>query len=143
MALYLDGRPVVDLWAGIADEAEGSVTVRQVLSHQAGLPHVEGTFTLEQVLSSSTVAAAAAPQVSGTDAILGVPSAWELGFAVKPFLEEAVGKGNFGHGGAGGSAAFADPDAGIGFAYVMNHMRMDQQDRRSEDLVTAVYAALG
>ena len=62
---------------------------------------------------------------------------------MKPFLEEAAGKASFGHGGAGGSAAFADPDAGIGFAYVMNRMRMDEQDRRGEDLVAAVYAALG
>ncbi|MDA8276199.1 MAG: serine hydrolase [Actinomycetota bacterium] len=96
-----------------------------------------------RVLSPGTVAAATEPQVSGKDAILGVHSAWGLGFAVMPFLPGAAGPASFGHGGAGGSAAFADPEAGIGFAYVMNRMRMDTDDRRAEDLVAAVYAALG
>jgi CubicO group peptidase (beta-lactamase class C family) len=96
-----------------------------------------------RVLSASSVAAAAQPQVSGTDAIVGVPSAWGLGFTVKPFLPEAAGPASFGHPGAGGSAAFGDPDAGIGFAYVMNRMRMDLEDRRCEDLTLAVYAAIG
>jgi hypothetical protein len=37
---------------------------------------------------------------------------------------------------------FADPDAGIGFGYVMNKMRLDLDDRRAADLVAAVYDAL-
>lgn len=41
-----------------------------------------------------------------------------------------------------GAAAFADPNAGIDFAYVLNRMRMDLEDRRDEDLAAAVYAAL-
>lgn len=96
-----------------------------------------------RVLSPTTVAAASQPQVSGTDAILAVPSAWGLGFSVKPFLPDGAGDGSFGHPGAGGSVAFADPDAGIGFAYVMNRMRLDLEDRRGEDLVAAAYSALG
>lgn len=96
-----------------------------------------------RVLSPSTVAAASEPQVSGTDAILGVPTAWGLGFAVKPFLPAAAGPASFGHGGAGGSVAFADPDTGCSFAYVMNRMRMDPEDSRSEDLAAVAYDALG
>jgi CubicO group peptidase (beta-lactamase class C family) len=96
-----------------------------------------------RVLSPSTIAVASEPQVFGTDAILGVPSAWGLGFAVGPFLPQTAGPASFGHPGAGGSTAFADPDPSIGFAYVMNRMRMDLTDHRSENLATAVYAALG
>jgi CubicO group peptidase (beta-lactamase class C family) len=49
----------------------------------------------------------------------------------------------FGHYGAGGSVGFADPAAGIGFAYVMNKMDLGiAGDPRTSDLIDAVYAAL-
>jgi CubicO group peptidase (beta-lactamase class C family) len=102
VCVYLDGRPVVDLWGGFADvrtgrkwaadtivpvfssskgvtavcvnvaierglvdpnacvadywpefagRGKGAITVRQAMSHQAGLPLVEGTFTLDEVLA--------------------------------------------------------------------------------------------
>jgi CubicO group peptidase (beta-lactamase class C family) len=48
-----------------------------------------------------------------------------------------------GHAGAGGSLAFADPDARLGFGYVMNDLRFDPNgDPRSEELVRAVYRSL-
>jgi CubicO group peptidase (beta-lactamase class C family) len=51
----------------------------------------------------------------------------------------------FGHAGAGGSLAFADPDARLGFGYVMNDLRFDvtEGDPRSSELVKAAYACLG
>ena len=100
---------------------------------------VEGT---PRVLSAATVASASRPQVSGTDAILGTPSAWGLGFAVLPFLPEGAGSTSFGHGGAGGSAGFADPDRGLGFAYVMNRLRFGLDDHRVSNLTRALYEAL-
>ena len=49
----------------------------------------------------------------------------------------------FGHAGAGGSLAFADPDTGLAFGYVMNDLRFDAEgDPRSEELVRAVYESL-
>jgi CubicO group peptidase (beta-lactamase class C family) len=102
VCVYRDGRPVVDLWGGVADpttgrawgddsivgvfsstkgvtavcanllmeqglldpdaavasywpefaaKGKGAITVRQVMSHQAGLPFVEGVFTLDEVLA--------------------------------------------------------------------------------------------
>jgi CubicO group peptidase (beta-lactamase class C family) len=47
---------------------------------------------------------------------------FSLGFC-KPGPASSFGHtGSFGHPGAGGSFAFADPEAGIGYAYVTNRM---------------------
>ncbi len=49
----------------------------------------------------------------------------------------------FGHSGAGGSLAFADPDAQIGFGYVMNQMSAGLgADPRWKPMIDAVYASL-
>lgn len=51
--------------------------------------------------------------------------------------------GAFGHDGAGGSFAYADPEAGIAVAYVMNQMQVHREaDRRGRSLLEALYAAL-
>jgi CubicO group peptidase (beta-lactamase class C family) len=60
-----------------------------------------------------------------------------------PTLSAACREGSFGHPGAGGSLAFADPSAGIGFGYVMNQMQLGLVgDERAAALVAAVYASL-
>ena len=48
----------------------------------------------------------------------------------------------FGHTGAGGSVGFTDPEHGIGFGYVMNHVIPRWQSTRNRALIDAVYAAL-
>ena len=49
----------------------------------------------------------------------------------------------FGHDGAGGSFAYADPEAGIAVAYVMNQMQVHREaDRRGRALLEALYAVL-
>jgi CubicO group peptidase (beta-lactamase class C family) len=52
--------------------------------------------------------------------------------------------GAFGHSGAGGSLAFADPTAKLAFAYVMNQMQLGRYliGPRANALVKAVYACL-
>jgi CubicO group peptidase (beta-lactamase class C family) len=55
-----------------------------------------------------------------------------------------VGPRAFGHAGAGGSLAFADPEARLGFGYVMNQMQLGMTgDQRTQTLVAATYASLG
>ena len=59
-------------------------------------------------------------------------------------LVPGCGDRSFGHPGAGGSLAFADPDARLGFGYVTTRMKFDLSgDKRSAGLVEAVYGSLG
>ena len=48
----------------------------------------------------------------------------------------------FGHFGGGGSLAFADPDAGVGWGYVMNQGRGGWQHRHTRRLLDLFYEAL-
>jgi len=86
----------------------------------------------------------APPNVANpTDAVLGVPSYFSLGF-LRPGPTAAFGSSPraFGAPGAGGSFAFADPDAQLGYAYVMNKLDFYlTDDPREKSLRDAVYRA--
>src|SRR5437764_7973094 len=80
----------------------------------------------------------------GMDRVFQIPTAFSAGFMKDP--RNAVRRifgpspNAFGHPGAGGSHAFADPENRISFAYVMN--QMEQQilpNERSLRLVDAIY----
>lgn len=49
-----------------------------------------------------------------------------------------LGPRSFGHTGRGGSLAFADPEHGIAFGYVMNHVVTGSDDVRAASLGDAV-----
>lgn len=96
-----------------------------------------------RVLSEETVAAAAAVQAEGPDQVLLLPSRYGLGFILPPMLAPGCGARSFGHPGAGGSLAFADPDAGLAFGYVTTRMKFDLTgDKRTAGLVEAAYRSL-
>lgn len=97
-----------------------------------------------RALADATVDRATVTRSAGTDLVLGIPSAFGLGFTGPAMLPPGVGPGAFGHAGAGGSLAFADRAAGLAFGYVMNQMQLGMTgDARTETLVAAAYAALG
>ena len=85
---------------------------------------------------------------NGPDLVLQQPTAFSAGFMMDP-LDESGAKLRatlgpsvraFGHPGAGGSLAFADPDHRIGFAYVMNRMENGVlRESRPARLVRALY----
>jgi CubicO group peptidase (beta-lactamase class C family) len=87
-------------------------------------------------------------QVSGPDRTLLLPTAFTGGFKADPL--DARGRKHralfgpsltaFGQPGAGGSHAFADPENGISFAYVMNQMELGiLPNRKAMELVEGVY----
>jgi CubicO group peptidase (beta-lactamase class C family) len=86
-----------------------------------------------------------APPARGwRDRVLKVDTAFSLGFA-RPFGEFRFGSSEraFGHPGAGGSFAFADPDRGVAFAYVMNRLGFRlNDDPREKALRDALYRCL-
>jgi len=78
------------------------------------------------------------------DEILGVPAYYSLGF-LRPGPNVTFGSSPraFGTPGAGGSFAFADPDAHLGYAYVMNKMDFYLiDDPREKALRDAIYRAI-
>jgi CubicO group peptidase (beta-lactamase class C family) len=78
------------------------------------------------------------------DRVLKVDTAFSLGFA-RPLGDFRFGSSEraFGHPGAGGSFAFADPDREVSFAYVMNRMGFYlNDDPREKALRDALYRCL-
>lgn len=91
-----------------------------------------------------------ASHVEGLDAVLLLETAFAAGFMKDP--RDAAGSKRrrhfgpsrhaFGHPGAGGCLAFADPEHRVGFAYVMNQMEPGVlPGRRALRLVDALYGA--
>lgn len=85
-------------------------------------------------------------QSRGMDEVLKFPTRFGLGFMLsQPGAQYGPNPRSFGHPGAGGSLGFADPDARVGFGYVMNQMGPPASvllDPRCAALIDAVYASL-
>ena len=95
------------------------------------------------LLGPGQLAQALEVQCRGPDAVIFLETSFGLGYMLQPSLAPGAGPHSFGHSGAGGSVAFADPEAQIGFAYVMNHMRFELEgDPRSMSLIKAAYESL-
>jgi CubicO group peptidase (beta-lactamase class C family) len=97
-------------------------------------------------ITPETFARVTAPPVvvGEKDVVLGVPSHFSLGF-LRPGPEVWFGSSPraFGAPGAGGSFAFADPDAHLGYAYVMNMLDFYlENDPREKALRDALYRAM-
>jgi CubicO group peptidase (beta-lactamase class C family) len=99
-------------------------------------------------ITEATLAALKAPAVrprdGSYDLVLHLQTAFSLGF-LKPCTVCMYGTSGtaFGTQGAGGSFGFADPDIGLGFAYVMNRMGYHvADDPREKALRDATYDCL-
>jgi CubicO group peptidase (beta-lactamase class C family) len=84
-----------------------------------------------------------APRSGFHDEVLKVNVRFSLGF-VKPGPENPFAHpSSFGMPGAGGSFGFADPEARIGYGYVLNRTGTYLIDPRDLALRTAMYCSIG
>lgn len=100
----------------------------------------------ELEITPATIALITAPPgvTNPKDEVLGIHSYFSLGFS-RSGAGAQFGSGPrvFGAPGAGGSFAFADPDARLGYAYVMNKLDFYlSDDPREKSLREALYRVL-
>ncbi|MGZ4757621.1 MAG: serine hydrolase domain-containing protein [Acidimicrobiales bacterium] len=118
---------------GVADAR----SIARVYASMVG--EVDGVRTL----SADQVKQATTQRSSGPNIVLlDMDVQFGLGFMV-PSTLIVNPAGSFGHYGAGGSVGWADPDAELGFGYVMNRMDIGLAgDLRSASLINATYASI-
>ena len=144
--IYFKGEKVVDLWGGVRNKAtgepweentmvgvfstaKGMAGLAMALAHSRGLLDYEervctyGPEFAQQAKARITVRQLPIPPVHGFyDEVMKKEMTLSLGF-LKPCRTYPFGHPSaFGEPGAGGSFGFADPEAGIGYAYVTNQM---------------------
>ena len=104
-----------------------------------------GVLDGRRLLGAEVLAEATTEQWFGREDLLGHTRRMALGFALGLPGHLAMGPSPraFGHTGAGGAIGFADPDAGLGFAYAPNRMHSAPGiSPRLGALVDALYEAL-
>jgi CubicO group peptidase (beta-lactamase class C family) len=81
--------------------------------------------------------------IGNNTVLLNMDIQFGLGFMLPSSLINFGGPGGFGHFGLGGSVGWADPDAELGFGYVMNRLDLGLAgDLRSFNLISACYDAI-
>ncbi|RZQ60969.1 serine hydrolase domain-containing protein [Amycolatopsis suaedae] len=116
--------------------------------YAATVSDVDGVRLLDQAtVERATVVQTDRTPMHGLPPELDVPADrsfyMSLGFWRACAPMPMLGPGSFGHPGAGGSIAFADPDAKVGFGYLTNLWNYRSDDPRALELIKAVRACLG
>ncbi len=97
------------------------------------------------LISKQRVSEMTEVQSLGMDKTLAMNTCWGLGVQLPGAdieFEAGRSKTAFGHNGMWGSSGFADPEADISFAYVMNQCNESAGDFRVKSLIHAVYDCL-
>ncbi len=132
-------------WRGAEVPAANGHGTARALARVYGALACGGDVGGVHVLSPAAIARATTEYAFGPDAVLGpLQTRFGLGFFLThPMIPFGPNPRAFGHPGAGGSVAFADPDARVGFAYVMNQMQNALAgDARGFALIFELYEAL-
>lgn len=149
LAIAMGHLPLGDVNSARCRSAEIPAANGNATAH--GLATVYRGLATGDLVGSGTLAAMRELQ-SGADErdlVLSVaapgamPFAWATGYMLNSFGHFGPNPGSFGHGGAGGSLAFADPENRLSYAYTMNKLGGSTTggDTRNLALVKAVYAA--
>jgi CubicO group peptidase (beta-lactamase class C family) len=97
----------------------------------------------QRLISETALKQARQPEVEHQiDLVTGGVIRRSRGFILSYEGNYGPGANSFGHAGAGGSMAFADPDENLSFAYVMNQMQSDASISRASKLIDAVYGSI-
>ena len=148
-SLYAPGNAFIgtDIWndprvhGAEIPAANGIADARSLAKlYAACLGEVDGV----RLLSPEQLDRAITQQTEGPNRVLlGLDVQFGLGFMLHTSLLPIGGPRAFGHFGMGGSVAWADPDAELAYAYVMNKMELGVTgDPRSSALIDACYASL-
>jgi CubicO group peptidase (beta-lactamase class C family) len=123
--------------------ANGHGNARSVARVMAALA-CGGTLDGVRLLGRDTIERAIVEQRYEKDLVLGLRLRWGLGFMLTSNdLPLGPNPHTFGHGGWGGSLGFADLDAGVSWAYVMNKMSPGTTgDFRGAGPIAALYGSL-
>ena len=132
----------------------GGITNARHLSGMYAPLAAGGKYKNGRLLSQDAVARMGqVSMATGKDTTLLIPTRFTLGFMKsmdnrhRPLghIESAIiGEKAFGHGGAGGSLGFADPECNMAFGYTMNKMGNGiLLNERGQSLVDAAYRCLG
>jgi CubicO group peptidase (beta-lactamase class C family) len=123
--------------------ANGHATAHGLARLMGALAH-GGRIDGQQILSPAMVAEAARERIRGRDLVLPFEMSWGAGFMRnEPNFPWGPGRASFGHSGWGGACAFADPEARLGGAYVMNKQSTALMgDGRPRRLIEAAYTGL-
>ncbi len=124
-----DATSLSRMYAGLIGTVEGGPSAPLLTRDQVEQARTPLTFGPDQVFAS-----------------VGMPLEQKIGLGFWRASPAATwgARGSFGHGGAGGSYGFADPEHGLAVGYVMNKMAEAVLiDPRSAGIITAVYGAIG
>ncbi|WP_134662062.1 MULTISPECIES: serine hydrolase [unclassified Amycolatopsis] len=95
------------------------------------------------LLKPETAAEFAQIQSTGDDVVLHQRKAFGIGFHATSEYYPELGQGSFGHSGAGGQQAFADPRNGVAYGYTRRRIPFPAAAApENEPLIKALYSAL-
>lgn len=88
----------------------------------------DGIYGDKKIISDNCIHNMRKCQTDKMDVVLGIPVKKSMGFLIGPSPVLGCSSMTFGHGGIGGSIAFADPERRLGIAILVNKLNFDHKN---------------